>query len=117
MAQNVNSEFIKTAKSAQKTTEFRVMISWSKELRRDAGFFRLNSSRLDSGDILKGSSEVVALFDKYNYVEPSTALSSAPAAHKHKQPIHTRFRKTLRKPFRQTPPLYQAASPVCSFWQ
>lgn len=70
MAQNVSDDFIKTIKSAQKTPEFRVLVSWEKELSDTANFFCLDSSELDV-DILKGSSEVVALYDKYNYIDES----------------------------------------------
>ena len=47
MAQNVSDDFIKTIKSAQKTPEFRVLVSWEKELSDTANFFCLDSSELD----------------------------------------------------------------------
>jgi F0F1-type ATP synthase alpha subunit len=48
MAQNVSDDFIKTIKSAQKTPEFRVLVSWEKELSDTANFFCLDSSELDA---------------------------------------------------------------------
>lgn len=70
MAQIVSDNFIKNAKSAQKTPEFRVMISWTKENRQDACFFELNTTKLDEG-ILKGSNDVVTLYDRYDYTDES----------------------------------------------
>lgn len=70
MSQNVSDNFIKTLKQPQKQTEFVVKIGWSKEIREDAGFFVLDSSKLDN-NFLKGSEDIITLFDTFKYSNES----------------------------------------------
>lgn len=70
MSQNVSDNFIKTLKQPQKRTEFVVKIGWSKEIREDAGFFVLDLSKLDN-NFLKGSEDIITLFDTFKYSNES----------------------------------------------
>lgn len=71
MSQNVSDNFIKTLKQSQKQTEFVVKIGWNKEIREDAGFFALDSSKLDNDSFLKGSEDIITLFDTFKYNDES----------------------------------------------
>ena len=71
MSQNVSDSFINTLKQSQKQTDFVVKIGWNKEIREDAGFFVLDSSKLDNNNFLKGSEDVITLFDTFKYSDES----------------------------------------------
>ena len=71
MSQNVSDSFINTLKQSQKQTDFVVKIGWNKEIREDAGFFVLDSSKLDDNNFLKGSEDVITLFDTFKYSDES----------------------------------------------
>lgn len=71
MSQNVSSQFIEEVKSPIKTPEYAVRICWDRSIKPSAGFFTLNSSRLDGGDFTQGGREISTLFDKYNYTDES----------------------------------------------
>lgn len=71
MSQNVSDNFINTLKQSQKQTDFVVKIGWNKEIREDAGFFVLDSSKLDNNNFLKGSEDVITLFDTFKYSDES----------------------------------------------
>lgn len=74
--QTVSSEFATAVAAPITRPEPGCLISWLKGYNASATFFQLDHSHLDSGDFLKGNSDVVGFFDLYDYQNETANLLS-----------------------------------------